>query len=156
MKHDHRSRTRARMLLALRQQREQVARQDFLLAQAEVEAVQARIVTLKATLEDYDQAARQAAYSGGQEDLRLYRGFAVQVRQAVALEERRLAASQDLLDECRRELDAARREVKAVQMLQDRIEELQDAAAERETVKQMDDQHASHSVQTGKWERLRP
>lgn len=156
MKHDQRSRNRARMLLALRQQREQVARQDFLLAQAEVEAVQARIVTLKATIEDYDQAARQAACSGGQEDLRLYRGFAVQVRQAAALEERRLAASQDLLDECRQELDVARREVKAVRMLQDRIEELQDAAAERETVKQVDDQHASHSVQTGRWERLRP
>jgi len=144
------------MLLALRQQREQVARQDFLLAQAEVEAVRARIVTLKATLEDYDQAARQAACNGRKEDLRLYRGFAVQVRQAAELEERRLAASEELLDECRQELDVARREVKAVRMLQDRIEQLQGAAVEREAVKQVDDQHASHSVQTGKWERLHP
>lgn len=150
---DHRSRARAQMLLALRQQREQVARQDFLLAQAEVEAVQARISTLKATQDDYDRAAREAASGGQQENLRLYRGFAVQVRRATDQEERKLAISQDLLDQCRRELESAIREVKVVRALQDRLKDRLELAQERETVKQLDDQHAAHSAGTGRWER---
>ena len=135
---------RGQTLLKLRQQREQTARQDFTLGQADVDAVEARLETLRATLGDYHQAARQAVVSGDAVNLKLYRHFAVQVEQVIRAEEAQLASARAMLEECRSALEAARKETKVVQALKDRRQSNHDALAEQQAVKDRDDQYASH------------
>jgi len=137
---------RGQTLLKLRQQREQTARQDFTLAQAEVEAVETRLETLRATLNDYHQAARQAVARGDATNLKLYRHFAAQIEQAIAAEELQLASARAIHEKCRAALEAAMKETKVVQGLKDRRQAHHHALAEQQAVKDRDDQHASHAA----------
>jgi flagellar export protein FliJ len=135
-----------RPLLTLRKRDEDVSRQAFAAARAEVEAVEARLSQLRESLLTQNQVARQVIAGGKVPWLGQYRRCVEDILAAIDEQNALLKRANEVLARRREELVEAMKQRQAVSDLKEKFDRQLAAEDDRRQTKEQDDVHASHSA----------
>jgi len=148
------------VLLRLRRQREDKARQSLVAAQRDADATQSWISMLRQTLSDQSAAARAAVLGRelpGDSPItqrrywrplatELYRQLVVDIRKDLAGRRKYLAAAKDVVAGRRKELAAAMKQRRVLSRLKERLLTGQAEAARRQASRESEESHAARAA----------
>jgi len=135
------------LLLRLRRQREDVARQGLSAAQHDVSEIRGRVSALDRALAAQNAAARQAVAEGGEMvDLGSYRRGVSAISAKMAEEASLLPAAEERLASVQAELLQSVEDRQAAEYLCERLAARRAAKARREAVNESDDGQTTHAA----------
>ncbi len=136
---------RVELLLRLRHQEEQQARQAFADAKAKVQECISKRDRLSGSFLEQNRHVRAAIGQGSLQAAAMtrYRQAVAQLRVGIARAEQTLEAAWGEMEACRLELLSAMKQRKAMEMLHQRLAQQQALAVQRQETKESDEQFAA-------------
>ena len=135
-----------RPLLRLRKRHEDISRQEFAAAGAEVAKIQMRLGELRAALTRQNDVARRVIHEQKSPALGEYRHCVEDLLAAIDREQENLKQATQVLAARQEELAEAMKQRQAIAAVQDKFDHIAAADQDRRDTKEQDDQHASHSA----------